>query len=74
MKRAQRTSTGNPVPGGTGDEHIAYALWELQQWAACSGAMRPLRANTVMSQGQPGGWASALLLAALSQTSLTTRS
>ena len=60
------------MPAGTGDEHISYALWKLQQWAACSGAMLPLRANTVMSQGQPGGWASVLLLAALSQMSLTT--
>ena len=41
--------------------HFLCSLWKLQQRAACSGAMLPLRANTVMNQGQPGGWASVLL-------------
>lgn len=49
------------MPAGNGDEHSFFVLWKVQQCTSCSVVMLPLRANTMVNQEQPGGWANVLL-------------
>lgn len=60
-KMGMRAVTGNLTPADSGDEHICFAVWKVQQWASCSAVMFPLKANPLVNQDQPGGCASVLL-------------
>lgn len=73
------SSYRNPVPAGSGDVPIFFALWKAQQWAFCLVAMLPLcnhddkPGKSRSEQERPGGQANApLFQAALPQTSFTT--